>query len=93
MLMERNAHVQLNNGFPRLRQAKFDYGGTILSSSIFSPLPQLPQKMGLALKVDTMDSKIITIATLIFNQTFALCQHLPVYSLLSLDSSKTSVTK
>jgi hypothetical protein len=37
-------------------QAKFDNGGSILSSSQFLLLPQLPQKMKLASKVVKIDS-------------------------------------
>jgi hypothetical protein len=36
-------------------QAKFADGGSILGSSYFSPLPQLPQKMKLNLKVVKFD--------------------------------------
>jgi hypothetical protein len=43
--------------FHRFRQAKFDNGGSILSSSQFLLLPQLPQKMKLASKVVKIDSK------------------------------------
>jgi hypothetical protein len=43
--------------FQRFRQAKFDNGGSILSSSQFSLLPQLPYKMKLAYKVVKIDSK------------------------------------
>ena len=43
--------------FQRFRQAKFDSGGSILSSSQFLLLPQLPQKMKLASKVVEIDSK------------------------------------
>jgi hypothetical protein len=42
--------------FHQFRQAKFVYGGSILSSSQFLLLPQLPPKMELSSKVD---SKII----------------------------------
>jgi len=40
-------------------QAKFAYGGSILGSSQFTLLPQLPQKMMLDLKVVKIDTKII----------------------------------
>jgi hypothetical protein len=40
-------------------KAKSANGGLILSSSQFLILPQLPQKMKLALKVVKVDSKII----------------------------------
>ena len=43
--------------FHRLRQAKFDNGGSILSSSQFLILPQLPEKLKLASKVVKIDSK------------------------------------
>jgi hypothetical protein len=43
--------------FQQFGQAKFDNGGWILSSSQFSLLPQLPQKMELTSKVVKMDSK------------------------------------
>jgi hypothetical protein len=45
--------------FHRFKKAKFAYGGSILSSSQFSILPQLPQKMKLASKVVKIDPKII----------------------------------
>jgi hypothetical protein len=45
--------------FHRFRQAKFDYGGSILSSSQFLILPQLPKKVELTFKVVKVDSKII----------------------------------
>jgi hypothetical protein len=45
--------------FDRFRQAKFAYGGSILSLSKFLLLPELPQKMELASKVVKDDSKII----------------------------------
>jgi hypothetical protein len=45
--------------FHQFRQAKFANGGSILSSSQFSILPQLPQKMKLASKVVKIDPKII----------------------------------
>jgi hypothetical protein len=41
------------------RQAKFAYGGSILSSSQFLLLPRQPPKMILVLKVVKFDSKII----------------------------------
>ncbi len=44
--------------FHRFRKAKFAYGGSILSSSQFSILLQLPQKMKLASKVVKIDPKI-----------------------------------
>ncbi len=47
--------------FHRFRQAKFDYGGSILSSSQFLLLHQLPQKVKLTLKVVKVDSKIIVL--------------------------------
>jgi len=40
-------------------QAKFYYGGLVLGSSLFSLLPQLPQKMTITSKVVKVDSKII----------------------------------
>ena len=42
-----------------LNLVKFCYGGLILGSSLFSLLPQLPQKMTIAFKVDKIDLKII----------------------------------
>jgi hypothetical protein len=42
--------------FHQLRQAKFAYGGSILSSSQFL---LLPQKMELTIKVVKVDSKIV----------------------------------
>jgi len=44
--------------FYRFGQAKFPNGGSILGSSQFSILPQLPLKMILCLKVVKIDSKI-----------------------------------
>ncbi len=44
--------------FTDLDQAKFAYGGLILSFSQFLLLPQRPLKMMLALKVVKIDSKI-----------------------------------
>jgi len=41
--------------FHRFRQAKFDNGGLILSSSQFLILPQLPQKNEAASKVVKID--------------------------------------
>jgi len=38
--------------------AKIAYGGSILGFSQFTPLPQLPLKMMLGLKVVKIDSKI-----------------------------------
>jgi hypothetical protein len=45
--------------FNQLGQAKFAFGGSILSSSHFLLLPWLLQKMKLASKVIKIDSKII----------------------------------
>jgi hypothetical protein len=45
--------------FQGFREAKSANGGSILSSSQFLILPQLPQKMRLASKVAKVDSKII----------------------------------
>ncbi len=45
--------------FQGFSKAKFANGGSILSSSQFLILPQLPQKVKLALKVVKVDSKII----------------------------------
>jgi hypothetical protein len=45
--------------FHQFGQAKFVYGGSILSLSQFLLLPQLPQKIELASKVVKNDSKII----------------------------------
>ncbi len=45
--------------FQGFNKAKFANGGSILSSSQFSILPQLAQKMKLASKVVKIDSKII----------------------------------
>jgi hypothetical protein len=43
----------------QFRQAKFAYGGSILSSCNFLLLPQPPLKITLATKVVKIDSKII----------------------------------
>jgi hypothetical protein len=43
----------------KLKKAKSANGGSILSSSQFLILPQLPQKIKLASKVVKVDSKII----------------------------------
>jgi hypothetical protein len=45
--------------FQGFRQAKSANGGSILSSSQFLILPQLPQRMDLTSKVIKVDSKII----------------------------------
>jgi hypothetical protein len=45
--------------FQRFGQAKFPYGGAILSLSQFLPMPPLPQKIKHALKVVKIDSNII----------------------------------
>jgi hypothetical protein len=50
---------KLYSVFQVFRQAKSANGGSILSSSQFLLLPQLPQKIKLALKVVKVDSKII----------------------------------
>jgi len=44
--------------FHRFKQAKFAYSGSILGSSQFTLLPQLPLKTMLILKVVKIDSKI-----------------------------------
>jgi len=44
--------------FHRFGQAKFPEGGSVLSSSQFSILPQLPLKTMLGLKVVKIDSKV-----------------------------------
>jgi len=45
--------------FHRIGQAKFLYDGSVLGSSQFSILPQLPPKMMLNSKVVKIDPKII----------------------------------
>ncbi len=45
--------------FPRFGQAKFPYGSSVLGSSQFSILPQLPPKILLNSKVVKIDPKII----------------------------------
>ncbi len=47
--------------FHRFKQAKFENGGLTFSSSKFSILPQLPQKMEFASKGVKADSKIISL--------------------------------
>ncbi len=47
------------NVFDQLRQDKFAYGDSILSSSNFLLLPKQPLKTMFAIKVDKIDSKII----------------------------------
>jgi hypothetical protein len=49
--------------FQGFSKAKFAYGGSILSSSQFLILPQLPQKMKLTSKVVKIDPKIIVLLT------------------------------
>jgi len=49
----------LYRAFHEFRQAKFAYGGSILGSSQFSQLPQLPLKMTIDLKVVKLKSKLI----------------------------------
>jgi hypothetical protein len=43
--------------FRQFGQAKFDYGGLILSSTKFLPLPQLPKKNELTSKIMKMAQK------------------------------------
>jgi hypothetical protein len=50
---------QMYSVFQGFGQAKSANGGSLLSSSQFLILPQLPQKMKLASKVVKVDSKII----------------------------------
>ncbi len=52
--------------FHRFRQAKFDYGGSILNLSQFLLLPQLPQKVEFTSKVVKVDSKI-TVSLVFFS--------------------------
>ncbi len=47
-----------NRAFHGFLQAKFPYRGLVLGSSQFLPLPQLPQKTTLNLKIVNFDSKI-----------------------------------
>jgi hypothetical protein len=49
--------VHFYSVFHQFRQAKFDHGGSILNTSQFLLVPQLPQKMKLASKVVKIDSK------------------------------------
>ncbi len=51
--------------FRRFRQAEFAYGGLILSPSQFLLLPQLLQKVKLALKLVKIDFKNNYLTTLI----------------------------
>jgi len=48
-----------NRAFHGFGQDKFPYGGSVLGSSQFTPLPQLPLKMTLDLKVVKIDSEVI----------------------------------
>jgi len=48
--------------FQGFGHSKFAYGGSILGSSQFTLLPQLPLKMTHGLKVVKIDSKIIIIS-------------------------------
>jgi hypothetical protein len=57
--LEPSTMVRLYSVFQGFRQAKSANGGSILSSSQFLILPQLPQKMKLASKVVKVDSKMI----------------------------------
>jgi hypothetical protein len=54
-----NTKIGTYSVFQGFIKAKFPNGGSILSSSQFSILPQLAQKMKLASKVVKIDSKII----------------------------------
>ncbi len=54
---EKYIHYSVFQGFSKAKSAN---GGSILSSSQFLILPQLPQKIKLASKVVKVDSKIIT---------------------------------
>jgi hypothetical protein len=51
--------LRLYSVFQGFSKAKFAYGGSILSSSQFLILPQLPQKMKLKSKLVKIDPKII----------------------------------
>jgi len=54
-----NGHQFYRGGFHTFGQAKFAYGRSVLGSSQFTLLPQIPLKMMLDLKVVKIDSKII----------------------------------
>ncbi len=51
--------IKLYNVFHQFKQAKIAYGGSILSSSQFLLLPQLPLNMTLDIKVVKIGEKII----------------------------------
>jgi hypothetical protein len=60
-LLQTPVSTHSNSVFHRFMKAKFANGGSILSSSQFSKLPQLAQKMKLASKVVKIDPKIIVL--------------------------------
>ncbi len=51
-----SSHTVRHRAFHRFRQAKFPDGVLVLGSSQFTPLPQLPLKMMLSLKVVKINS-------------------------------------
>ena len=56
----------LIHGFHRFGQAKFAYGGSILGSSQYTLLPQLPLKMMLNLSVVQIDFENIHLTSIIY---------------------------
>jgi hypothetical protein len=56
---KKTKYIYFYSVFQGFSKAKFANGGSILSSSQFSILPQLAQKMKLTSKVVKVDSKII----------------------------------
>jgi hypothetical protein len=64
--MDQSSRIIRYSVFHRFRQTDGAYGGSILSSSHFSLLPQPPQETMLDIKVVKFDLKIIiSLATLI----------------------------
>jgi hypothetical protein len=59
ILLSLSLSLESYSVFQGFSKAKFANGGSILSSSQFSILPQIAQKMTLASKVVKIDSKII----------------------------------
>jgi len=59
--MSKQCDLFSHRAFHRFGQAEISFGGLVLSPKLFSILRQKPQKITLALKVVTIDSKIINL--------------------------------
>jgi len=57
-ILTNGMETDMYGAFHRFGQAKFTFGGSVLGSSQFSVLPQLPRNTMLGLKEVKIDSKI-----------------------------------